>query len=133
MGAVGYSIAVNSDIPLEGKVDNIVEGLQGITLRQPSRVRVWLSREGVDVLAGVNIGGNQVLQTGAPTPLDATVGAMPKIQDDLMVEVFANVNDLIIISGTNGNAAAQELRALIQVLPIDDVLLLSAINMRRSA
>lgn len=133
MAAVGYSIAVIEAIPLTGKVDNLVEGLQGITLQQPSRVRVWLSREDVLVLAGVNIGGVQVLQTGSPTPIDATVGAMPKIQDDLMVEVFADRNDLILVSATNTNAADKELRALIQVLPLDDVLLSTAINMRRSA
>lgn len=133
MAAVGYSISVNEAVPLEGKVDNLVEGLQGITLRFPARVRVYLSRQSVDVLAGVNIGGVQVLQAGAPVPLNATAGVMPSIQDDLVLEVFAQVNDLIIVSGTNNNAAAQELRALIQVMPIDDVLLLSAINMRRTA
>ncbi len=133
MAAVGYSISKLEAVPLTGRIDNLVEGLQGITLRQASRVRVWLSREDVDVLAGINIGGVQVLQAGSPVPLNTTAGEMPKIQDDLMAEVFAAANDLIIISGTNENAAAKELRVLIQVLPLDDVLLMSAINMRRSA
>jgi len=133
MAASGYSISKLEAIPLTGKVDNIVEGLQGITLRERSRVRVYLSREDVDVLAGVNIGGNQVLQSGSPVPLNTTPGEMPKIQDDLVVEVFAMANDLIIISGTNENAADKELRVLIQVLPIGDVLLQAAIKMRRTA
>ena len=133
MAAQGYSIATNAKIPLTGDTPNIVEGLQGITLRQPSRVRVYLSRESVDVTCGVNIGGTQVLQTGAPAPLNATVGSMPKIQDDLVCEVFARPNDLIIISGANKNAAEQELRVLLQVMPIDDVILNAAIKARRSA
>jgi len=133
MPASGYAISVIESIPLTGKVDNIVEGLQGITLRERSRVRVYLSREDVLVLAGVNIGGVQVLQAGSAVPLNTNAGEMPKIQDDLVVEVFAQKNDLIIISGTNGNAAPKELRVLLQVMPISDVLLLAAINMRRSA
>jgi len=133
MAASGYTISAIADVPATGKVDNVVEALQGITLRQASRIRVYLSREGVDVLAGVNIGGNQVLQTGAPVPLNAIVGVMPSTQDDMVLEVFAQANDLIIVSATNDNAAAQELRVLLQVMPLDDVLLSSAINMRRSA
>lgn len=133
MGAIGYTIAKIEDIPIAGNIDNIVEGLQGITLRQASRVRVWLSREDVLVSAGVNIGGVQVLQTGAPTPLNTVAGNMPQIENDLMVEVLASANDLIIISGANSNAAAKELRVLIQVLPLDDVLLMTAIKMRRGA
>jgi len=133
VAASGYSISKLEAIPLTGKVDNIVEGLQGITLRERSRVRVYLSREDVLVLAGVNIGGVQVLQSGSPVPLNTTTGEMPKIQDDLVVEVFANANDLIIISGTNENAANKELRVLIKILPVSDILLMAAINMRRTA
>jgi len=133
MVAVGYSISKIEDIPLTDTVDNIVEGLQGITLREASRVQVWLSREDVLVTAGVNIGGNQVLQSGSPVPLNTTAGEMPKIQDDLVVEVFAQANDLIIIQGANANVAAKELRALIKVLPLNDVLLNDAIRSRREA
>lgn len=133
MAASGYSILAIASIPATDNVENVVANKQGITLRQASRVRVFLSREDVDVLAGINIGGTQVLETGAPTPLNATVGVMPSIQDDMVVEVFARQNDLIIISGTNSNAGAKELRVLVQIMPLDDVLISSAIRMRRSA
>ncbi len=133
MAAQGYSITGITDIPLTGIIENVVANRQGITLRQASRVRVYLSRESVDVLAGVNIGGTQVLEAGAPVPIDAVVGSMPSTQDDLVIEAIAMPNDLIIISGTNSNAAAQELRVLIMVTPIDDVVLNAAIKARLSA
>jgi len=128
MASSGYTITGITDIPITGNVANVVEGQQGITLRAPSRVKVFLNRESVDVLVGVNIGGTQVLEAGSPVPINATVGDMPSTQDDLYCEVMAMANDLIVVSATNANAALQEVRVLIQVMPIDDVVLGAALR-----
>lgn len=133
MGAVGYSLTGITDIGIAGTVENVLDGKSGITLRQPSRVEVFLTREVVEVTCGVNIGGTQVLAAGSPVNISTVVGSLPSTQDDKVCDVIGGRNDLIVVSGANANAAAKELRALLRITPIDDVILQDAIRRRRGA
>jgi len=117
MPAIGYSISAINDIPAGESVNNIIENKPGVKLARRSAVDIFLSREGVDVSATVTVGGTAVYPNG-PTPLNATVGVLPSTQDDNVISVIADAGDEILIAGTNVNAAAQELRALVKVLPV---------------
>jgi len=118
MVAVGYSLTGISAIPLAGSVENVLAEKPGRVLRQPSQVFIYLTRETVDVLATVTVGGSNVFPQG-PTNVVAGVGTLPSTQDDRIIEVLAQRGDEIIIAGTNADAAnPRELRALVQVIPI---------------
>jgi len=117
MAARGQTITGISDIPATGNVDNVIKDRPGTTLFRRSSVQVFLTREGADVLSSVTVGGSNVMPLG-PVNIDTVVGSIPSTQDDLIIEVIAQAGDEIIISGTNANAAAQELRALVKIFPI---------------
>lgn len=132
MSASGYSITAISDVPLGGATPNLLSGLAGQKLREASRVTIFLTREVVEVLISVSIGGSEVLPSG-PVNINTVVGSLPSTQDDKVVEVFAQANDEIIIAATNSNAADKEARALVKIVPIDDALINSAILIRGRA
>jgi len=124
MARVPYTLTAINDIALSGQVQNIFSDQQGRTLPQASMVLIALNGESVDVTAGVNIGGEQVLEAGSRVTLQATVGDLPIIPDDQLVVTFGNAGQEIIVSGRNVDAAAsRELRAIIRVFPTDDFVL----------
>jgi len=117
MVAVGYSITGIADIPAGGVVENVIKDKPGQQLKRASQVFIYLTREGVDVQVTVVVGGTTVFPAG-PANINTVVGTLPSTQDDRVIEIIAGAGDDIIISGTNANASAQELRALVQVIPI---------------
>lgn len=129
MAASGYSIAAIADIPATGNVDNVIANLPGVKLREAALVIIYLTRESVDVLASVTVGGTLVFPSG-PTNINTVAGSLPSTQDDQQIVILAQAGDEIIIAGTNGNASPQELRVLVQVLPLDDAILLHAAKIR---
>ncbi len=129
MAASGYSITGITDIDPAGSVTNVIAEKPGIKLRQASVVNIFLTRESVDVEAVVTVGGTNVFPSG-PVNVVAAVGTLPSTQDDDVITVMGMAGDDIIIGGTNANAAAQELRALVKVMPIDDAILLHAAKIR---
>ncbi len=122
------SIAAIVDIPLSGRVANVFANLGGRTLTEPSIVLVALNRETVDVLAGVSIGGTEVLPANSAVTVQATVGVMPVLPDDIIVTSAGQAGDEIIITGTNADAAApRELRAIAKIIPVEDQAVLAAV------
>lgn len=117
MVARGQSITGISDIPATGEIDNVIKNKPGVTLTRRSALQIFLTREGADVLATVTVGGSIVFPQG-PVNISTVVGSLPSTQDDLIIEVVAQKGDEIIVAGTNANAAAQELRALVKIMPI---------------
>lgn len=132
MAASGYSITAVEDVPAGGVVDNLIKDRPGVKLRETSKVDIYLTREGVDVLITVVVGGSQVFPQG-PSNISTVIGSIPSTQDDKLITVFGQAGDEMLISATNANAAAQEARVLVKVMPIDDVMLQSAIKIRRGA
>jgi len=122
--ADGYTITQIFDIPLSDSEDNIILGKGGVKPTEPSLIEVFANVEDVDVTLGVRIGDTDVLQAGSRATLQATVGVMPSTRDDKIVSAIGAAGEEIIVSGRNADAAAAaELRVIIFVTPINDVIL----------
>jgi len=116
-----YQIAVVNDLPIGGTVESLLLGRPGFTLNEPSRVRVYATRESVDVLLGLIIGQAIVMPNGSPTNISTVAGSLPSIQDDLWAEGFGVAGDDLILQATNANAALQEVRILVKVVAVGDL------------
>ena len=125
--ALPYTMSAISDIPANDTV-NLLAGLRGRTLPGPSRVQIFLTREAINVLTNILIGGESVLQGGL-AQINATVGTSPIVPDNKMVDSFGFGGQEIILEGQNLTAAALELRALVMITPMDDVLLQAMIQL----
>lgn len=117
MSARGQTITGITDIAATGEIDNVIKNKPGTTLSRKSAVQIFLTREAVDVLCTVTVGGSIVMAQG-PVNINAVVGTIPSTQDDLIIEVIAQKGDEIIIAGTNATAGALELRALVKIMPL---------------
>ncbi len=116
-----YTITSITDIPATTTNRSVLLGEVGEQLDEPSRVKVYATRESVDVTMGISLGRQIALPVGSATNINAAVGTLPSRQDDLIFEGFGDTGDNITIQGQNVNAAAQELRLLIDVVAIDDL------------
>lgn len=117
MTAVGYTIAAIFDILQANNVANVLADRQGRILKRRSKVFIYLTRETVEVLTAVTVGGTEVFSSG-PVNISTVIGSLPSTEDDLLIQVVAQGGDEIVIAGTNSAAAAsRELRALVQVMP----------------
>lgn len=122
------SIAAIEDVPISGRIANVFANLAGRVLTEPSIVLIALNRETVDVLVGVSIGGTEVLPANSAVTVQATVGVMPVLPDDIIVTSGGQAADEIIISATNADGVApREVRAIAKIIPIEDQALLQAV------
>jgi len=118
-----YTITIVAIIPISGTIQNLVEGRSGRVFDEPSRMRVYATRETIAVTIGIDLGRETVLPAGSVTNINATNGTLPSRQDDLLVETVGNSLAEILIQGVNSDGAAtRELRLLIDVVSLDDVL-----------
>jgi len=125
MPTTGYSIASIFDVPAGATEPNIIKNKPGVTLNEPSLVRVFMTREDVDQEITITIGGTQIYPAG-PVDIEAASGTLPSTQDNLVAEVFAGKGDDIIITAFNSNASPRQVRALVMVMPVDDSILRGA-------
>lgn len=117
MPAVGYSIVGLVTVAIAGSVANLIADLPGVKLVRRSLVQVFLTRQLVLGLVTVTIGGTNVYPT-APVNINTVIGSLPSTEDDLIIEVIAGAGDEIIIAAVNTNAATNEMRALVKVMPV---------------
>lgn len=130
MGASGYSIAQVFKVPIGGSENNIIANKPGVKLPSTSVVDIYLTRESVDVVFNVTVGGTNVYPQPGPANINTVNGSLPSTQDDMIISIVAARGDEIIISASNSNAAEQEARALVKVMPVDDAMLVSAQKLR---
>jgi len=116
-----YTITPVEDVAA-AKTKNLLEGQTGRTLVAPSRVKIALNRESVDVSFDVFIGSERVMVQGAAA-INTVSGDIPILPDDILIDSFGQAGDEIVINATNVNAAAQEARAIVQVAEVDDATL----------
>lgn len=117
-----YTLTIVEDIPLSSTVQNLLEGRSGRVLDEPSRVRVYATRETVDVTMGMILGRTEALPAGSVTAISTVDGSLPSRQDDLIVETLGMGGAEIIIQGVNADAAAaRELRLIVDVVSIEDI------------
>jgi len=120
-----YTITVIEDIPLASTVQNMIEGRSGRVLEDEARIRVYATRETVAVTLGFTLGREEVLPAGSVVNISTVIGSLPSRQDDLITETLGAPGDEIILQGVNSDAAApRELRLLIDVIAVDDLMVL---------
>jgi len=118
-----YTITAIGVIPLSDNIANIIEGIRGRTVPEDSYVEIAANMGDADVSMSVTIGSDQVFPQG-PVNLEAGAGVLPSVDDDNIIRTFARGGDEIIVRGQNDDAAAAaQLRVVIVVTPIDDVVL----------
>jgi len=129
MAAFGYSLTAIEDIPLSDSIANLFANQGGRTLAEPSLVVLALNAEDVDVSAGIRVGSTEVLSALSRVTLQATVGVLPILPDDIIAQTFAQAGDEIIVSGNNNDAAAaRELRGIVFVIPVNAVSLMKSVQ-----
>jgi len=119
-----YTIATLNDVPA-ATTENLLTGLRGRVLANPSRVQIALNSELATDRVSVLVGSDNVLDNGRVTTV-AGGGIMPVLPDDNVITTFGNAQDEIIINGFNSAGAASEIRAIVRVTEIDDVALAKA-------
>lgn len=123
-----YTLTAISDVPLSEADNDLLDGQRGRTLTEPSLVEIALNAEDVDVTMSVTIGATDVLSAGSRVTLQATVGVLPSLRDDVLVRSFGLSGNEIIIGARNADAAAaREARAIVRVTAVEDVDLMKVV------
>lgn len=122
MLASPYTMTAISDVPSSDSVKSLLAGERGRVLTEPALVQIAFNAEDVDITMGVTVGATEVLPAGSRVTLQATVGILPVLPDDVLVETFGNDGDEIVIGAANADAAAsREARVVVKVTAIEDV------------
>lgn len=100
---------------------NVMAGIPQRIIKEPSRVEIALTREGVDVTYEVTIGSTIAIPAGSPCNVVAALGSNPRFDQDGLGFFGGDENDEIAIFGTNVNAAAQEFRGQIRIVALSDL------------
>ncbi len=102
-----------------GDTENLLSGEQGRVLTEPSVVSIFANQEAVSGSWQCSIGSKQVLPQNSPATLQATVGVMPSLRDDLLVLSLGEGGDEIILNYTNADGAvAREGRFVVNIIPV---------------
>jgi len=124
-----YTLTAISDVPLSESDNDLLDGQRGRTLTEPSLVEIALNAEDVDVTMSVTIGAIDVLSAGSRVTLQATVGVLPSLRDDVLVRSFGFAGNEIIVGARNADAAAaREARAIVRVTAVEDVDLMKVVT-----
>jgi len=115
------SIPIVNDLAIGARNTNIMSGVSQRVISEPSRIDIAATRESVDVTFGVNIGDQTAVPNGSPCNIVATVGTLPRFDQDGIGSFLANAGDEISIFGSNVNAAAQELRVQVRITALEDL------------
>ncbi len=95
-------------------VENVLEGLFGRVLTQPSKVTIGYTSS-VDLVDVTAIIGNEILiDTGEAPDTAASV----RTPDDIKLQDFFAAGAEIILKAVNGNAAAAVFRFLVVIEPV---------------
>lgn len=124
--AVPRTITSLVDVAIGGRA-SMIEGEAGRLLVEPSRVRIYINQENVNVNFTVTIGSNEVAAAIIGS-IQATAGVFPIVPDDLKVESFGDTGEEIVIRAQNTDAAASEARVMVMITAVDDVALLKAME-----
>jgi len=113
-----YTLGVVVDVPAGG-TSSLLADQRGRTLLEPSRVICFANREGVDVLFNSTVGAESVTQDQAAA-INTVLGDVPSTRDDKLFDTFGFAGDEIVIRAANSNAAGQEARVTLFIIPVDD-------------
>jgi len=116
-----YTISAIVDLAAN-KGASIIEGLRGRTLDDNSRVRIFATREAIDVELNITVGGESAGQEILPD-INTVNGSAPAIPDNLIIDTFGLRGDEIVIRANNLTAGALEVSVLVFVTPMADLAL----------
>ncbi len=123
-----YTIRVIDDLAANTRV-NLLAGVQGRVLAEDSMIMIYANQEAVSGEFQVTIGSDQALPAASPATLQATVGVMPRIPDDLLVPTVGDAGKEIEIIYFNADgAAAREGRIIVNVIPLAIVTVVRALQ-----
>lgn len=114
------TLSIIEDLAIGAAGVDILREQADAQVKEPTVVVVYGNREGVDVTAQIKAGSDEVMPLG-PTPINATVGDGPILPDDRLVLTLLMPGERIQVLGTNANAAAQELRVVVQLFALSDI------------
>ncbi len=119
-----YNISTINDLAA-GLSVNLLQGLKGRTLPMDAWVVAFTNQELVSGSFQATIGGTEVVIPNTPSTLQATVGVMPIVPDDLLFLSVGDKGEEVIVNYSNGDgAAAAEGRIKLYVVPIPTALAL---------
>lgn len=118
------SIPVVFDLPIGANRVNIMADIPQRVLDEPSRIDIAATRESVDVTLAVEIGGQVSVPAGSPSNIVATVGSLPRFDQDGIGSFAGLGGQEVSIFGNNVNAAAQELRVQVRITALSDLSLI---------
>lgn len=121
-----YTITNLTDVGIAATA-SLLAAEPGRVLPEASRVRCYANRENVNVLFDATVGAARVTSR-APAVVQATVGVMPIIPDNLLFDTFGDAGEEIVILAGNNDAAASEARVIVLVTPVDDAALQRAMD-----
>ena len=114
------NIPVVNDLTAGAVRTNILAGIPQRVVAEDSKVDVALSRESADVTLELQAGNEILIPGGSPCNIVATVGSLPRFDQDGVGSFLVAGGEELALFGSNANAAAQELRAQIRITPLDD-------------
>jgi len=118
------SIPVVFDLAIGAIRTNIMANIPQRVLDEASRIDIAVTRESVDVTFAVEIGGQVSVPSGSPANIVATVGSLPRFDQDGIGSFGGLAGQEVAIFGTNVNAAAQELRVQVRITALSDLSLI---------
>lgn len=122
-----------TDVPSGETDQNVYVSIPESRITEASFVQISFNRETVDILVTAKVGSDEVLPS-APVTVEATVGVLPSIRDDTIVETFAQAGDIISLAVTNSDgAAAREIRTIVRLTAINDMDLVQVMKARQVA
>lgn len=122
-----------TDVPLSTTNPNIFVNIPESRITEASFVQMTFNRETTAILITAKVGSDEVLPS-SPVTVEATLGVLPSIRDDTIVETFAQAGDIISVAATNSDgAAAREIRAIVRVTAISDMDLVQVMKARQVA
>jgi len=114
-----YSLPQITDLAIGAAAVDILREQATALMDEDSIVLLFANRESVDVTIQIKSGGFEVYPVG-PASINAVLGDMPIIPDDLLYRGVVKKGERIQALGTNVNAAAQELRVLAMIVALSD-------------
>jgi len=114
------TLAANS-----GGIDILLNDADAL-LKEPSVIVVYMNREDTDVEAQIKIGSDEVMALSG-SAIQAAAGVVPSTPDDQVVISMGKATERVQVLGTNVNAATRQLRVLVKIFSLADVLAVPAL------
>ncbi len=122
-----------TDVPAASTDKNVYVDIPESRITEASFIQFSINRETTGILVTVKVGSDEVLPS-SETTIEATVGVLPSIRDDTIIETFAQAGDIISMAVTNSDgAAAREVRSIVRVTAISDMDMVQIMKARQVA